>query len=410
MNDGPRLYYLDDIPTPYRLGVHQRIAELWPGRFRLAFCAASEPGRTWDLDLGMLDTEILPGFQYRPPRQANPMSVKFNPLVWRSLDAFRPDVVAVSGYVHPTIHLAAAWCRMHRVPYGVSCETSRRDTVMGGLKARLKKRIASSVVRGMAFGLPVGRDAAQYLELLGAKGAPMFHFPNTPNAAAIAAAAEQTRRSGAEQTLRQAFAIPPTSRIILFVGRMIDAKRPMDLLQAFGGLDSDTLDAALVFVGGGPLLEGLRQRAAGLARVVFTDWVKEPERVFELMAISSVFALPSQHEPWGAVVNEAMASGVPVIASDRVGAAMELVDSGTNGLVVPVGDVRGFATAIESLLADEAHRARLGRAGQATALAHGHEFAAGNLVKGAGYAVNVRRKGSSNSPEIIESKADLCRR
>ena len=124
MADGVRLYYLDDIPTPYRLGVQRRIAQNWGSAFKIAYCAATEPGRNWTLDFSGLDVEILPGRQYRPKKQANPFSFKWNPTVAASLDAFRPDVVVLSGYVHPTMMRAARWCRRRHVPYAIVCETS----------------------------------------------------------------------------------------------------------------------------------------------------------------------------------------------------------------------------------------------------------------------------------------------
>ena len=95
------------------------------------------------------------------------------------------------------------------------------------------------------------------------------------------------------------------------VGRLIDAKRPLDLLSAFLRLGPVAADALLVFVGDGPLLPALKTAAAGDPRIVFTGWVADPAKTAGLMAISSLFVLPSQHGTWGAVVNEAMAAGFP---------------------------------------------------------------------------------------------------
>ena len=383
MHAGFRLYYLDDIPTPYRLDVHRRIAELWPGQYKLAFCAASEPGRNWSFDFGGLDVEILPGAQHRPRRQVNPISVKLNPRVWHSLDSFRPHVVAISGYMQPTAYIAAAWCRRHRVPYGVSCETSLRSTSTERLRGVAKRLIAGWIVRNMSFGLPVGREAADYLIFLGAREAPMFFFPNTPDVSRIAAKAERIRNSRNAAALRAQLGIENEADIILFVGRMINAKCPLDALFAFREMTAHQPNSVLVFVGDGPLMSVLKTEAAGDKRIIFTGWISDPEKLAGVMAIASILILPSQHETWGAVVNEAMAASTVVIASDRVGAAIELIDRGRNGFIYSVNDIRALAKILSSCLADRAALHSIGRAARQTALANGSDYAAVNFIAGA---------------------------
>src|ERR1044072_9032437 len=124
MPEGPRLYYLDDIPTPYRLGLQEVVADLWPGTFRLRFCSVSVPGCEWQLDFGAVDVEFLPGRQFSRPTPANPFQIKWNPGVAKSLAAWKPDVVILSGYTHATMWRAARGCIRNGLPYGVSCETS----------------------------------------------------------------------------------------------------------------------------------------------------------------------------------------------------------------------------------------------------------------------------------------------
>lgn len=379
---GPRLFYLDDIPTPYRLGVQKRVAAEWPGEFRLAFCAESEPGREWVLDYGNLAPEFLPGKQWRPSGQVNPFSYKWNPGIANTLTAWKPDVVILSGYVHPTMWRAARWCIRNGVPYGVSCETSARSSTTTGWRWAVKRAISGWLVRAMRFGLPVGREAADYLRAFGPTNAPMHYFPNTPDTTPIVAEAERLAASGGEPALRAELGIPADAPILLFVGRLIDAKRPLDTIRAF--LDAPGAEkAALVIVGDGDQMALLREAAKGDPRIIFTGWLKDPARIAGLMSISTAMLLPSSHEPWGAVVNEAMAAGTPVISSDRVGAATELVQDGENGYLVSVGDVAGITNAIAKLLADPELAAGLGKAARVTAIAQGEEFAANNLISGA---------------------------
>jgi len=383
MHSPPRLLYIDDIPTPYRLGVHRVIAQRWPGPYKLLFLAAAEPGRNWDFDFTGLDVDILPGRQFRPPNQVNPFSIKWNPTVVSAMEAFRPDVVALSGYIHPPIIRAARWCLTRRTPYAIVCETSARSTACSGWRWLARRAAIGWVVRNMSFGLPVGREAGDYLRRFGPTGAPMHYFPNTPDTSAIAAEADRVHSEGRERPLREAFGIEPETPIILFAGRLIDAKRPMDALAAFERLREPGEKATFVVVGDGPLKQALTARAAD-GKVVFTGWIRDPAQMAGLMAIARAFVLPSAHEPWGAVVNEALAAGTPVVASDRVTSAVELIEAGVNGFLYPVGDVDALADCLKTVLAlDEAGRARMSAAARHTATVYGHEFAAGNLIEGA---------------------------
>jgi glycosyltransferase involved in cell wall biosynthesis len=381
-----RLYYLDDIPTPYRVGVQRRVAAEWGGPMRIAYCAASEPGRTWNLDLSDLDIEVLRGKQWRPARQVNPMSLKWNVGIWSSLAAFKPDVVVLSGYVHPTIYMAAYWCQKHGVPYAIASETTVRSTHLTGPRWYLKKIVAGWLVKRMAFGLPTGREAAEYFHTLGATDKPMYFFPNTPDTTLIVNEAESIKCRDGGNALRASIGIPVNVPIILFVGRMIEAKRPLDLVHAFRKLRPEAGGVVLVMVGDGELLPAVKAAAAGLP-VIFTGWLKDTVITTGLMAISRVLVLPSQHETWGAVVNESMAAGTPVVASNRVGAAIEMIESGVTGFVYPVGDVDALAEALIQLISAEELCAKMGREARQVAISKNHVFAASNLISGARKAI-----------------------
>lgn len=383
MTETPRLLYVDDIPTPYRLGVHRLVAQRWPGAYKLLFMAGDEPGRDWDFDFTGLDVEILSGRQFRPRGQVNPFSFKWNPGIGRAMDAFRPDVVALSGYVQPTIVRAARWCLGRGVPYGIACETSCRSTACSGWRWQARRTALGWIVRNMAFGLPVGREAADYLRRFGPSAAPMQFFPNTPDTSTIIAEADRVRVQGLEAALRDRFGIERDAPVVLFAGRLIDAKRPMDALAACEKISEAGTRATLVIVGDGPLMPALVERAAK-RNVVFTGWLRDPVDMAGLMAIARMLVLPSEHEPWGAVVNEALAAGTPVVASDRVTSAVELVEAGVNGFVFPIGDVAALSARISDILAlDAAGRTRISAAARTTATRYGHEYAADNLITGA---------------------------
>lgn len=387
MSAPPRLFYIDDIPTPYRLGVFRRLAEAWPGVFGIAFCAEQEPGRSFDLDFSGLNTQFLPGRQWRPFGQANPFSFKWNPGVAAALDAFAPDVVVLSGYTHPTVIRAARWCRSRNIPYALACETSARSTSTSGLRWHLRRLLIGWIVRNMAFGLPVGREAAAYLRMLGAADVPMHLFPNTPDTTLFRETAARLEVDGGDE-VRRRFGLPATGPIFTFVGRLIAAKRPLDAIRAFLQLPSEK-PAGFLIVGDGPEMRAAQNLAGADTRFAFAGWIKDERELAEIFAASSALVLPSEHEPWGAVVNEAMASGTGVIATDRVGAAVELIDNGVEGFVVSVGDIAAIRESMLALVEDLDLCLRIGESAQRKALRNGAEFAALSLVAGAKEALAI---------------------
>jgi glycosyltransferase involved in cell wall biosynthesis len=108
-----------------------------------------------------------------------------------------------------------------------------------------------------------------------------------------------------------------------------------------------------------------------------TPW----ERIVERYVLADVFALLSRHEPWGVVVNEAAACGLPLVLSDRVGAAFDLLEDGRNGVLVPVDDVAVAAEAIRGLAADAERRRAMGAASREIVAEWGYEPSIERLLR-----------------------------
>jgi glycosyltransferase involved in cell wall biosynthesis len=138
---------------------------------------------------------------------------------------------------------------------------------------------------------------------------------------------------------------------ILYVGQLITRKRVDLLLQAFSQLD--LLKARLRIIGKGPEEESLRQLASQLDiadRVDFSPGMPNAETV-AAMAAADVLVLPSRFDGWGAVVNEALMVGTPVICSDRCGAS-DVIENGRNGHVFEAGNARALQQCLHSICHD----------------------------------------------------------
>ena len=148
---------------------------------------------------------------------------------------------------------------------------------------------------------------------------------------------------------------------MLFLSKLTAKKRADDLIRAFAVIERQFANARLVIAGSGAQAEQLRNLAAdlNLERLVFVGFHNQSE-LPGLYAACDVFVLPSANEPWGLVVNEAMAAGLPVIVSDEVGAAPDLVEGKGTGIVFPCGNVTALAQALATLIASLDLRKRLG--------------------------------------------------
>lgn len=150
---------------------------------------------------------------------------------------------------------------------------------------------------------------------------------------------------------------------MLFAGKLEATKRPFDLLKAVTLLPPGLrARITVLMVGAGPLDHSLRNQAdaAGL-RVIWAGFLNQTE-IPAAYGVADVLVLPSYHETWGLVVNEAMACGVPAIVSSQVGCAEDLVRQGETGLVFPMGDVSSLADAIAILATNRDLRVAMGEA------------------------------------------------
>ena len=154
---------------------------------------------------------------------------------------------------------------------------------------------------------------------------------------------------------RAAWGATPDQPVILFCAKLQPWKRPMDLLQAFAQFKFDP-QPLLVFAGEGPQRADLESQAAklGLAqRVKFLGFVNQSQ-LPALYTSADLLVLPSTYEPFAVVVNEAMCCSCPVIVSDQVGAARDLVSPVRPDFVFPAGDTAALARALRTAFADRA--------------------------------------------------------
>jgi len=319
-----RLALITEIPAPFRIPLWNALAQRVD--LRVILLAERDPRRAYDVrrEDWQFDARVLPGYELL--RRGRWLIV--NRRVRHELgDA---DAILVGGWNQPAFFQAAR----AGVPFALWVESTARDERRGRfewLKRRLLASAAGVVVPGSA--------ARDYVLGLGTQPARIAVAPNAFDLAPFIHAVEQTRGSHA-----------PT---VLTVARLSPEKDVATLLRAVDGLDAE-----VVVVGDGPEAGVLRDAAP--ANVRFVGPVTRDD-LPQWYANADVFALTSRSETWGMALSEAAAAGLPLVATQAVGGAWDLIEEGVNGYRVPVGDAEALRQALDKMLSDDDWRDRAGR-------------------------------------------------
>jgi glycosyltransferase involved in cell wall biosynthesis len=211
--------------------------------------------------------------------------------------------------------------------------------------------------------LAVGSLNREYYGHYGIKGERIFLVPWAVDNAFFQAKAGDA--SATLEELRHSLGLAAGRPIILFAGKLSARKRAGDLLEAYVHMSPDQKTEPqpyLLFVGEGEQRQVLENRAGatGWDSIKFLGFKNQTE-LPAYFKLCQVFVLPSVHEPWGLVVNEAMNAGRAIIVSDQVGCGPDLVRSGENGYIFPAGDIAGLCGALKNILHNQQKYRALGR-------------------------------------------------
>ncbi len=340
-------------PTPYRAPLLDRVAALPEIDLTVVYAAGTVAGRTWRVE-PKHRAVFLRGLRVPGAARVLHHDYPLTPGVVPTLEDIRPDVVVVSGWSTFAAQAAIAWCRLRTVPYVLVVE-SHDEGPRPGWRRKVKDTVVPPVVANAAGILVTGTLARNSMVARGAPADRVRVFANTVDVEEFGASA--SRLASRRPELRSALGAEDDDVVVLSVARLAPEKGLHDLVRAV----HEAADPRLLLVVAGE--GGERSRLEGLARelgvrLVLTgdlDW----ERIAELYVAADVFALLSEREPWAVVVNEAAACGLPLVLSDRVGAAHDLLRDGENGALVAAGDISAAARALGELAADpELRRAR----------------------------------------------------
>ncbi len=314
--------------------------------------AQSGFGVEFDWDMPLLD-----GYSYTflKNRARNPSVGRFwganTPEVEEICRAQRFDAVVLVGW-----NRWSAWQTIHACRRAGTPVLMRGDSILepGRTPYRMVKYIPyRAVLPHMGTHLYVGQRNLEYLRHYGVPEQRLHFVPHFVDDEWFGECASVARRSGTAAGVRAALGIPENAVVALFCGKLLARKRPQDLVRACLTSRGEMRGAEfhVVLVGDGPMHDHLEEEAGGLrgSRVHLAGFQNQTA-LPSYYAAADFLVLPSErHESWGLVANEAMACGLPVIVTDRVGCAPDLVTARETGMVYPVGDVPALITAMQQM-------------------------------------------------------------
>ncbi|MFM7683605.1 MAG: glycosyltransferase family 4 protein [Bacteroidota bacterium] len=291
-------------------------------------------GPKYDPDFGKeieWDIPLLDGYNYTFLKNTakEPGSHHFNgiinPTLNKEIEEWGPDVVWVWGWSFDS-HLKAMRYFKSKVPVWFRGDSTLLDEPKGFSSKKIIRRIFLKwVYSNIDKAFYVGTHNKAYFKAHGLKENQLVYAPH---------AIDNLRFSYDDDLFQQErvkfkakHGIDENSTIILYAGKLEPRKNPLFLIELMRNLKSNKFK--LIIVGNGPLLSALKRELKNDKRVIFSDFVNQ-KWMPNLYKLAHFFILPSLSETWGLALNEALASGTPIIASDKCGGAIDLINQ-SNG-------------------------------------------------------------------------------
>lgn len=352
-----RLTIITEIIAPYRIPVFNALAALPEIDVMVLFLSETDPSlREWRVCTEEIRFryEVLPSFR----RRLGKYNLLLNHGVTAALRRARPDVVLCGGYGYLASWRAAYWARQRHLPFLLWIESTAADQRSRHLVVESLKRHYLNLCGG--FVVP-GQSSCDYVKLFPTGNRPIFIAPNAIDNDFFHKGAEDAWRNDSDGQLRQRLDLPDA--YFLYVGRLVEAKGVFDLIEAYAKLESHLRSSVgLVFVGDGSARQELIARARNVSpgRIQFRGF-QQKEQLPVHYALARALVFPTYSDTWGFVVNEAMACGLPVIASKVAGCVADLIEGRGTGFTIHPGDVSALASAMRTVSGDDNARAQMSR-------------------------------------------------
>ncbi len=347
-NHRPGLAIIANSVTPYRVNLHRLVAAGIPELKLHSLITHGDAEFSWNVDnaaeinltqLGRPGDSPLAGTFHAPLHEW-----KKGGRIIEYLRRNNVRAVIINGHRYISYLRVLQFCHHHGIPIFVRNDANiRSERKLNPAEQFLKRRLYAWWIHRAAGVFSMGRLGDQFFLKYGVDPQRLYRVPYWPDYDAF------TRVDlNRLQQFRRQYGLSQQRRYLLYSGRLVPVKRVDLLIDAFARFAAQRPQWDLLIVGDGVLSDELRRRVPEplRERVLWTGFLEREELVLAYHA-SDVLVLPSDREPWAVVVQEAMAAGQVVIASDVVGAGYELIEDRISGRVFSTGEVDSL---LESLL------------------------------------------------------------
>lgn len=312
------------------------------------------------------DIPLTEGYEYDFVENiaTNPGSHHFkgidNPGLIAAITEWQAEAVLVFGWSFKS-HLKALRYFKGKIPVLFRGDSTLLDEAPG-IKTLLRRIFLRWVYSHIDVALYVGNNNKAYFLKHGLSEKQLIRAPHAIDNDRFATAIKNN--SNGRQEWRSKEGIQPEDFVVLFSGKLEEKKNPQFIIT-LSRLLSENKNITFLLVGNGVLEDSLKTTAAGDPRILFAGFRNQSEMPMVYRA-TDVYILPSRGpgETWGLAINEAMAVGLPVMASTKCGGAIDLIDDNKNGLTFAPDEVEKAATFIRKLISDRDYCKKAGALSQ----------------------------------------------
>jgi glycosyltransferase involved in cell wall biosynthesis len=381
-----RLAIVVSHPIQYYAPLHQRLSARSGYAIKVFFTWHAGEAAIRDRGFGRSvawDIPLTEGYDFElvPNVTADPGTHHFfglrNPALVEQVRAWHPDVVHVTGWAwHSHLTALRAFSRMG-VPTLFRGDSHLLDGEPMWPRRWLKRTVLGQVFKWPAAFLAVGAVNRAYYERFGVAADRLIPCPHSIDVRRFAEPADEFERRATEW--RRELAIGKGRIVLLFAGKLERKKRPIELMKAVQSIGDSRL--VLIMVGSGELEREVRAMACSDAECFRVLPFQNQSRMPVVYRLGDLFVLPSSHgETWGLAVNEALACGRPVLVSDRVGCARDVVNPSC-GAVFAAHSPDSLSRSLSELTKDAEKLRNMGRAAAQRARAFDIGITETSLVK-----------------------------
>lgn len=340
-------------PIQYQTPFFKKVAENLGVQLLVIFCWNFGVEEKIDPEFGISikwDIPLLDGYNYKFLKNfsTNPSSEFWGQVNWgvtKEILIFRPDFILILGWNSFTNWLSIFTAWVCGIPIILKAENPLNQE---HLKSKWKLFIKSIILRiffkGVSAFLYIGKENKKFYEYYGVPQKKLFFGPYSVDNDFFFEESNVLKKKREE--FRREYYLKSEDTVLLFVGKLINKKRPQDLLEAYKIALVQNPNLKLIFVGDGELRLDLEKKSKDLPGVFFVGFKNQTE-LPKFYTLADVFVLPSgAGETWGLVVNEAMCFGLPIIVSNMVGCSSDLVIENKTGFIFQYKNIRDLSEKI----------------------------------------------------------------